>query len=403
MTDVLVAGGGLAGLVAARHLAADGFDVTVFEKEPTVGGRVRTTREDGFTYDRGFQVVFDSYPAVQRELDVDGLDLRQFAPGATLARPGERSVISDPLRDPRTMTQTLFNREITVGDKLRVLQLRRELAGREEADIFDPAGPDRTIEAALADRGFSRAFGQRFVAPFYGGITLDRSLSTDARIFEYTFARLTDGSAAVPADGMSAIPEQLARRAREAGARIETGETVESIESDGVGEAAKTGDDVAVTVTFTRRSGERVTVAGRPLRSTIPAGGRAPFVVRLEDRAAEPTAVEAATTYETGAPSPYDGLTVLDHDVTDRSESQVTVNGRVENRGGERVGARVIATFYDGNGSVVGVRSVPTSPRVLGPGGAGEFEVRLRTLGNVPSRAGEVESYELSLVAEASS
>ena len=162
-------------------------------------------------------------------------------------------------------------------------------------------------------------------------------------------------------------------------------------------------DDVAVTVTFTRRSGERVTVAGRPLRSTIPAGGRAPFVVRLEDRAAEPTAVEAATTYETGAPSPYDGLTVLDHDVTDRSESQVTVNGRVENRGGERVGARVIATFYDGNGSVVGVRSVPTSPRVLGPGGAGEFEVRLRTLGNVPSRAGEVESYELSLVAEASS
>lgn len=279
MTDVLVAGGGLAGLVAARHLAEDGLDVTVFENEPTVGGRVRTTREDGFIYDRGFQVVFDSYPAVQRELDVDALDLRRFAPGATLARPGERSVIADPFRDPRTMTQTVFNREITLGDKLRVLKLRGELAGREEADIFDPVGPDRTIEAALADRGFSRAFGKRFVAPFYGGITLDRSLSTDARIFEYTFARLADGSAAVPADGMAAIPEQLARRAREAGAQIETGATVESIESDGVGEAAKTGDDVAVTV-----DGETITAAGA-------------VVATDPETAADLTGVETPTTY----------------------------------------------------------------------------------------------------------
>jgi len=38
MTDVAVAGGGLAGLVAARHLAADGHDVAVFEREETVGG-----------------------------------------------------------------------------------------------------------------------------------------------------------------------------------------------------------------------------------------------------------------------------------------------------------------------------------------------------------------------------
>lgn len=257
MTDVLVAGGGLAGLVAARHLAEDGFDVTVFETESTVGGRVRTHREDGFTYDRGFQVVFDSYPAVRRELDLDALDLRRFAPGATLARPGERSVIADPFRDPRTATQTVFNREITLGDKFRVLRLRGELGGRNEADIFDPAGPDRTIEAALADRGFSRAFGQRFVAPFYGGITLDRSLATDARIFEYTFARLADGSAAVPADGMAAIPEQLARRAREAGARIETGATVESIETEAAGEAATSGDGVTATV-----DGETLTAAG---------------------------------------------------------------------------------------------------------------------------------------------
>lgn len=67
--DVVVAGGGLAGLVAARHLAEDGFDVTLFEREPEVGGRVRSAHDDGFTFDRGFQVLFTSYPAARRELD----------------------------------------------------------------------------------------------------------------------------------------------------------------------------------------------------------------------------------------------------------------------------------------------------------------------------------------------
>ncbi|WP_181686141.1 NAD(P)/FAD-dependent oxidoreductase [Halorhabdus salina] len=233
MTDVTVAGGGLAGLVAASRLAEAGRDVTVFEAEETVGGRVRSEHADGYTFDRGFQVVFDRYPAVKRELDIDALDLRRFSPGATIAKPGERSVLADPLRDPRTLTQTLFNRDVRFGDKLRILRLRRELAHRDVQTILDPDRPDQTIKTFLAERGFSRAFIDRFAAPFYGGITLDRSLSTDARVFEYTFKMLTAGAAAIPADGMGAIPEQLADRARNAGARIETGATVEAVGADG--------------------------------------------------------------------------------------------------------------------------------------------------------------------------
>ena len=59
MTDFVVAGGGLAGLVAARQLAREGADVTLFERESTVGGRVRSEQADGFTFDRGFQVLLD--------------------------------------------------------------------------------------------------------------------------------------------------------------------------------------------------------------------------------------------------------------------------------------------------------------------------------------------------------
>ncbi|WP_158854298.1 NAD(P)/FAD-dependent oxidoreductase [Halorhabdus sp. CUG00001] len=233
MIDVLVAGGGLAGLVAASRLAETGQDVTVFEAKETIGGRVRTEHADGYTFDRGFQVVFDSYPAVRRELDLGALDLRRFGPGATIGKPGERSVLADPLRDPKTLTQTLFNRDVRLGDKLRVLRLRRELAHRDVETILDPNRPDQTIESFLAERGFSRLFIERFAGPFYGGITLDRSLSTDARVFEYTFKMLTAGAAAIPADGMQAIPEQLADRARNAGARIETGRSVDAIDDGG--------------------------------------------------------------------------------------------------------------------------------------------------------------------------
>ena len=100
--DVVVVGAGLAGLVAARRLAAAGADVTVYEERADVGGRVRTEHQNGFTLDRGFQVLFTAYPAVRAELDLDALDLRYFTPGAVIARPGPRSVLSDPLRDPRS-------------------------------------------------------------------------------------------------------------------------------------------------------------------------------------------------------------------------------------------------------------------------------------------------------------
>ncbi|WP_135819791.1 NAD(P)/FAD-dependent oxidoreductase [Halostella litorea] len=228
---VAVVGGGLAGLVAARRLAEAGVDVQLFEREAEVGGRVRTTREDGFVFDRGFQVLFTAYPAAERELDLDALSLRRFTPGACIARPGERSILSDPFRDPGTFTDSLFNREVTTRDKLLTLKLRRELGNKPRREIFE--GSDRSIRAYLRDYGFSEAFVENFAAPFYGGITLDRSLETSSRVFEYTFRALSSGAIAVPAEGMAAIPEQLAAAARDAGAAVETDATVDAVEPAG--------------------------------------------------------------------------------------------------------------------------------------------------------------------------
>lgn len=52
-TKVAVIGSGFAGLSAATCLAREGFDVTVFEKNATAGGRARQFSSSGFAFDMG--------------------------------------------------------------------------------------------------------------------------------------------------------------------------------------------------------------------------------------------------------------------------------------------------------------------------------------------------------------
>ena len=50
---ITIIGSGFSSLAAAAYLAKDGYNVTVFEKNQTIGGRARQFTKQGFTFDMG--------------------------------------------------------------------------------------------------------------------------------------------------------------------------------------------------------------------------------------------------------------------------------------------------------------------------------------------------------------
>jgi len=213
---IVIIGAGLAGLTCARELVREGQRVLVLEAAEQVGGRIRTDmHEDGYRLDRGFQVLFTAYPAARRHLNFENLKQRFFEPSALLISKGRLYEITDPLREPGGLLPDLLNPLISPADKLRLPRLRAEVTRYSTAEIFagkgQPNGQDESTEAYLRRLGFAeQGFIANFARPFYGGIFLDRSLSTSARMFRFTFKMLVSGKIMLPAEGMQRVPEMLA-------------------------------------------------------------------------------------------------------------------------------------------------------------------------------------------------
>ncbi len=66
--DVVVVGAGIAGLASARALTRLGLDVAVVEAAEHIGGRMQTTRSDGYTLDLGADLVLHGYTTTRRLL-----------------------------------------------------------------------------------------------------------------------------------------------------------------------------------------------------------------------------------------------------------------------------------------------------------------------------------------------
>lgn len=235
---VVIVGAGLAGLCCALHLERAGVPVRLLEASDAPGGVVRTDRVSGFRLDRGFQVLQTAYPEARCVLDYEALRLHAFHPGARIRWRGAWRRVGDPFRRPLDGVATLVSGIPTPGDALRVARLRADVrAASLEALMQRPA---RSTADALRERGFSERMIRGFFRPFYRGVFLEPELSTSSRLFEFTFRMFASGDACLPAEGMEAIPRQLAARLRPGTLRTAT--------------AVAAVDDAGVTT----RDGERI-------------------------------------------------------------------------------------------------------------------------------------------------
>ena len=190
----------------------------VLEASDGVGGRVRTDLVDGFRLDRGFQVLLTAYPETRRVLDYPALDLRPFLPGALVRRAGRFHELSDPWRRPERAWRSLTAGVGSLADRMRMARFRGRVRRGSLEDLF--RRPESSAAERLHAEGFSAEMIDAFFRPFFGGILLDRSLSASSRMLEFVFRMMAEGDVAVPAAGMGAIPEQMARRLPEGTVRL---------------------------------------------------------------------------------------------------------------------------------------------------------------------------------------
>src|SRR3954465_13372613 len=81
--QVIVVGGGLAGLSAAARLAYRGCDVTLIEKAPKLGGRAITIPLKGFNFNFGAHAIYGRDRSVLRKYEQElglKIDWRPFSP-----------------------------------------------------------------------------------------------------------------------------------------------------------------------------------------------------------------------------------------------------------------------------------------------------------------------------------
>lgn len=218
--QVVIIGAGISGLVCAIELEQAGFHPVIIEKASRAGGRVKTDRVNGFILDHGFQVLLTAYPAAQKYLDLEALDLKRFLPGAVIMKDGKPHKFGDPLRASTFLLPAVFSSIGSLKDKMIVHRLANRLKKANLEAIF--GREETTTLSYLEEQGFSDRIISQFLRPFFAGIFLDTELRTSSRMFEFVYKMFATGYAAVPRKGMEAIPGQLAGRLKQTNWKFNT-------------------------------------------------------------------------------------------------------------------------------------------------------------------------------------
>ena len=228
MEKIHIIGAGISGLIAATVLEKNGFHPVIIEATDRPGGRLKTDIIDGYQLDHGFQVLLTAYPAAQKYLDFEALDLQFFLPGASIFKNKEQKIIGDPIKNISLLFPTIFSGIGTLSDKFKIIRLNNRLKKKNLKNIF--SSKEQSTRSYLHHLGFSAEIITDFFQPFFSGIFLEPNLETSSRMFEFVYKMFGEGHASLPKSGIEAIPKQLFKNLNNTTFKFNT--KVISIEND---------------------------------------------------------------------------------------------------------------------------------------------------------------------------
>lgn len=141
-TDVVVIGGGMAGLSTACYLGRAGVPVTLFEKAANLGGRAATQNHDGYLFNRGIHAIYTGGATSEVLRDL-GITYNYGSPKEIfLLQQGQIYPF------PASMSSLLKSRLLKVGDKIelaRIFSTLPRLQAKSLAHISVQERLERTI------------------------------------------------------------------------------------------------------------------------------------------------------------------------------------------------------------------------------------------------------------------
>lgn len=303
MTRLVVVGGGISGLAAADEAARRGYEVTVLEAAPAVGGKLRSEPVAGVPVDVGAEAILATRPEGAELIERAGLAADRIEPRTTSARiraGGQAHPIP-----ARTMMGVPFDVEALRASGAVSEAAIAAVAAEPTLPPLPPLGEDVGVGRLVRDR-LGDEIVDRLVEPLLGGVYAGRAddLSLQATVRPLA-ARLSEQGGSLVATardvagagtraartgpvfvslrgGVGRLPHALVASGRFA---VRTGTTVRSISRTATGFAL----DVGAVPVSERIEADAVVVAVPPGKATRLLRALAPAA------AAELTAIESAS------------------------------------------------------------------------------------------------------------
>ena len=207
---VVVIGAGLAGMNAALQLQKAGREVILLEAAERAGGRVQSDSIDGFTCDRGFQLINAKYPELVTLKVLDKLDFRFADRAINIAIDEELHRLGDPRQYPFAAF------DLTTGSVFEKLAVTRAILGKPKAD--------QSIAEYLVSAGLGKIFN-RALRPFLRGVYLTDLSNISADTGLEIIKTFIGGKPGLPSGGVGALSKAMANEIND----LRLGVTVNSI------------------------------------------------------------------------------------------------------------------------------------------------------------------------------